>query len=203
MPEQQPSSETIVTAPIPTLRTRRLILPPLCLADAPAIQDQFPRWEIVRYLASKVPWPYPDDGALTFLRDVALLAMARGEAWDWSIRPAEAPGDLIGLISLMGETDNNRGFWIAPAWQGRGLATEAAEAVTEFWFETLGRPVLRVPKAIANTASRRISVASGMRVVATVERDYVCGRLPAELWEITREEWRARRAVTAPSDGSE
>jgi hypothetical protein len=33
-----------------------------------------------------------------------------------------------------------------------------------------------------------------MRVVATVERDYVCGRLPAEIWEITAEEWARRRA---------
>jgi ribosomal-protein-alanine N-acetyltransferase len=32
-----------------------------------------------------------------------------------------------------------------------------------------------------------------MRVVALVERDYVCGRVPAEIWEITAEEWRANR----------
>jgi len=25
------------------------------------------------------------------------------------------------------------------------------------------------------------------------ERDYVCGRLPTEIWEITAEEWNARR----------
>jgi [ribosomal protein S5]-alanine N-acetyltransferase len=32
-----------------------------------------------------------------------------------------------------------------------------------------------------------------MRVVATVERDHVSGRLLAEIWEITAEEWRARK----------
>ena len=53
--------------------------------------------------------------------------------------------------------------------------------------------MLRVPKAIANTASRRISEKQGMRVVAVVERDYVTGRLPAEIWEITAEEWNGRR----------
>ncbi len=72
--------------------------------------------------------------------------------------------------------------------------TEAAEAVTDFWFEVLGRPVLRVPKAVANGPSRRISERSGMRVIARDERDYVAGRLPSELWEITREAWRARRS---------
>jgi len=32
-----------------------------------------------------------------------------------------------------------------------------------------------------------------MRIVATEERDFVSGRLPSEIWEITAEEWYARR----------
>jgi len=72
--------------------------------------------------------------------------------------------------------------------------TEAADAVTDYWFDVLKQPVLRVPKAAANTTSRRISEKQGMRVVAVDERDYVSGRLQAEIWEITAEEWRVRRA---------
>jgi RimJ/RimL family protein N-acetyltransferase len=53
--------------------------------------------------------------------------------------------------------------------------------------------VLRAPKAIANAASRRISEKSNMRIVAIEEREYVCGRLPTEVWEITAEEWRTRK----------
>jgi len=53
---------------------------------------------------------------------------------------------------------------------------------------------LRAPKAIANEASRRISKAQGMRIVSTGEREYVSGRLPSEIWEITAEEWRARKS---------
>jgi RimJ/RimL family protein N-acetyltransferase len=71
--------------------------------------------------------------------------------------------------------------------------TEACDAVTDYWFEVLKFPVLRVPKAIANAASRRISEKQGMRVIATEDRDYVSGRLPSEVWEITAEEWRRRR----------
>ena len=71
--------------------------------------------------------------------------------------------------------------------------TEACEAVTDYWFDVLKFPVLRVPKAIANTASRRISEKQGMRVIAVEERDYVSGRLPSELWEITAEAWRTRK----------
>ena len=47
----------------PELETPRLLLRPLVLADAAETQILFPRWEIVRYLANHVPWPYPPDGA--------------------------------------------------------------------------------------------------------------------------------------------
>lgn len=67
--------------------------------------------------------------------------------------------------------------------------TEAVAAVNDYWFDILGFTVLRAPKAVANIASRRISEKTGMRVIARFERDYVRGRLPAELWEITAEEW--------------
>jgi ribosomal-protein-alanine N-acetyltransferase len=99
---------------------------------------------------------------------------------------------LIGVISLMDEPDDNRGFWLDSQWHGQGLMSEASEAVTDYWFETLARPLLRAPKTVANEPSRRISEHSGMRVVRTEDRDYVSGRFPAEIWEITRDEWRNR-----------
>lgn len=185
-----------MTAGIPALTTPRLILRPLELADAAAVQALFPRWEIVRYLAANVPWPYPADGALTFIRDHALPAIRDGTEWHWSIRRNTAPEQLLGAITLMDKPGNHRGFWLDPAAQGQGLMSEACAAVTEYWFETLGRPVMQVPKAAANHRSRRISEREGMRMIATTERDYVAGRLPEELWEITRDEWRARRPQT-------
>ena len=175
------------------LETKRLILHPLEMADADQMQILFPQWEIVRYLARIVPWPFPSDGALTFIRDVALPSIARGEYWQWTLRLKSAPNLIIGSISLETNENENRGFWIDPAWQRQGLMTEAVDAVTDYWFETLKFPVLRVPKAIANAASRRISEKQGMRIVGTGERDYVSGRLASEIWEITAEEWRARR----------
>ena len=179
----------------PTLETPRLLLRPLELADAAQIQALFPHWEIVRYLRNAIPWPYPPDGALQYVRDMALPAIVRGEAWHWTLRLKTEPEQMkmIGFISLIkGETEN-RGFWMSPPWQGRGLMSEACDAVTDYWFNALKFPALRVPKAIANLASRRISEKQGMRVVATEERDYVGGRFATEIWEITAEQWCARR----------
>lgn len=180
--------------PVPVIATARLLLCPLTLADAGPIQRHFPHWEIVRFLNDRVPWPYPDDGALTHIRDTVLPAVARGEAWHWTLRLKAQPDEVIGAINLMTQGDDNRGFWIGLPWQGQGLMGEAADAVTGYWFETLGREVLRVSKAAANHASRRISQRAGMRIVHTGMRSYVSGEHLSELWEITRAEWRARRS---------
>jgi RimJ/RimL family protein N-acetyltransferase len=100
---------------------------------------------------------------------------------------------LIGAVSLFRSETDNRGFWLGLPWQKQGLMSEACGVVTDFWFDVLKFPLMRVPKAVANTGSRRISEKQGMRVIATEERDYVSGRFPAEIWEITAEEWRSRK----------
>jgi len=178
---------------IPTLETARLILQPLQLADAEQTQLLFPHWEIVRYLNKVVPWPYPADGAYRNIQDRALPAMQRGEEWHWSLRLKSSPDQLIGRISLHITGDGNRGFWLGLTWHGQGLMSEACDVVTDYWFNVLKFPVLRAPKAVANTASRRISQKQGMRVVETVEREYVSGSFLTEIWEITAEEWQAHR----------
>ena len=175
------------------LNTERLRLEPLTLADAPAIQALFPVWEVVRWMADVVPWPYPDDGAATFVSEIALPAMRAGAAWHWSIRRKVEPHQLIGVVSLTDGEENNRGFWVDPAWQGHGFATEASDAATDFWFNDLARERLSVPKAAGNPASRRISEKQGMTVVGTREIPFVSGLHLAEVWEIDRDGWRRYR----------
>lgn len=173
------------------LETPRLILRPLELADAEPVQRLFPQWEIVRYLNAIVPWPYPPDGALAYYRDVALPAMERGAEWHWTLRLNSAPGQVIGAIGLNRGESDNRGFWLGLPWHGQGLMTEAVAATNNYWFDVLGFRVLRVSKAAANLASRRISEKTGMRLIGTSEKTYVSGTLPSEVWEITAEEWHA------------
>ena len=180
----------------PPLETARLLLRPLELADAEQVQRIFPHWGVVEFLANYVPWPYPADGALTYYRDAALPAIARGDEWHWTLRLKSHPEQVIGAIGLFRGETNNRGFWLGTPWQRQGLMTEASAVVTAFWFDTLGFPRLLVPKAIANTGSRRISETTGMRIVSVEEKDYVSGRFPTEVWEITAEEWRSHRTAT-------
>ena len=177
--------------------TSRLILRPLQLDDADQIQAIFPRWEIVRYLKNVVPWPYPADGARFFCEVIALPQASRGESLHWTLRLKSDPKQLIGVINLRKGQRSNRGFWLGLDWQGKGLMSEACVWANDYWFGKLGLPVLRVSKAVENRASRRISEKQGMRLVGTELKDYVCGRLLSEIWEISAEEWQAWKAQNA------
>ena len=181
--------------PTPILETRRLILRPLEPADAPVLQRRFPRWEIVRYLNERIPWPYPADGAERFIA-LAQGDMARGEKHHWSIRAKEGADELIGCIDLWPDDDRSRemrGFWLDPEFQGRGLMTEAADRVTDYAFRELGWPRLWVSNAEANRASARVKERQGARLVGFEPFRFVEGESRRMVWLIERDDWLARR----------
>lgn len=66
---------------------------------------------------------------------------------------------------------------------------EACEVINRFWFEALERAVMRVPKAVGNAASRRVTEREGMRLVEVTIGDFVSGPLGKEIWELRREDW--------------
>lgn len=124
----------------PVIETGRLILRPPTLADAPSLQRHMNDWEIIKYLSKKVPWPYPPDASETFLRDVALPAVARGDIHLWALTLRANPDEAIGVIELRlkAEETGSRGFWLSRQYHGKGLMTEASAAVNRFAFGTLG-----------------------------------------------------------------
>jgi RimJ/RimL family protein N-acetyltransferase len=186
----------------PVLQTPRLVLRPLRSKDAPVIQKRFATWEVVRWLDAKVPWPYPADGAATFVA-AALAEMAGGEKSHWALVPKKGPADLIGVISLWpddGETHDQRGFWLDPAFHGRGLMTEAADRVTEYAFAKLGWPCLWLSNAQDNQASRRIKEKQGARLVDMMIGRFVGGAATRMVWQLTREDWLARQPLPSRRD---
>jgi [ribosomal protein S5]-alanine N-acetyltransferase len=181
--------------PTPVLETDRLVLRPLRQEDVPAIQRRFPQWEVVRYLAARVPWPYPTDDAARHVAE-CLEQMARREKCYWAIFLKGGPADLIGRIDLWpddGVSRDQRGFWLDPEFAGRGLMTEAAERVTEFAFVDLRWPHLWLSNAEANGASGRIKEKQGARLIDREPARYVSGEGTRMVWLLTREDWLARR----------
>ena len=183
--------------PTPVLQTPRLVLRPVRAKDAPVIQHRFPHWEVVRWLNAKIPWPYPADGAATYVA-ACLEEMARGDKSHWAIIPKSGPADLIGIIALWpddGVSRSQRGFWLDPEFQGKGLMTEAAERVTEYAFGELGWPHLWLTNAQDNHPSRRLKERQGARLVDLTIGEHVGGRGPQMVWLLTPKDWTTRNAA--------
>lgn len=71
-------------------------------------------------LGSLCPRPYPEDGALIYVRDIALPAIAADREWHWMIRMRNDAGCTLSSISLYDQPGNNRGFWLVPqCWIGQ------------------------------------------------------------------------------------
>jgi [ribosomal protein S5]-alanine N-acetyltransferase len=179
----------------PVIQTPRLILRPLVLSDAPAIQRHFNNWSVIRNLATVVPWPYPDDGAETFIKRELEKIAAGEEIYQWVLVLRSGDGGAIGNINFRPRAEGrkgNRGFWLAESYWNQGLMTEAIAAVNDFAFLTLGLESFYVCNAVANVASRRVKQKTGAEFVGHVELPHHNGESTAEKWKVTRESWLGR-----------
>jgi len=180
---------------VPTLLTERLILRPLAMSDAPAIQRHFNNWNIIRNLATLVPWPYPDDGAETFIR-LQLAKIAAGEEiYQWVLVLREGCGEAIGNIHFRPQSNSskgNRGFWLAEPYWNRGLMTEAIAAVNDFAFNTLGIDQFYVCNVATNAASRRVKQKTGAEFVDFIQLAHHNGETRSERWIVRRDAWLGR-----------
>jgi [ribosomal protein S5]-alanine N-acetyltransferase len=188
-----PEQPTLVRLPLPpVLQTERLILRPMRLADAPALQRHFNDWEVVKHLNGHVPWPYPDDGAEVHIR----ASLEKADRYYWAITLKEGPDEAIGLISIKpddGRQGEQRGFWLGREFWGRGLMTEAAERVTEHAFVDLDWPHLWLGNAEPNKASHRVKEKQGARIVGRTPIRTVSGEAMRVVWLLMRDDWLAKR----------
>jgi [ribosomal protein S5]-alanine N-acetyltransferase len=165
---------------------------PLALSDAPAIQRHFNNWNIVKHLAAVVPWPYPDDGAETFIRR-ELEKNARGEEiFNWVLVLQDGDGQAIGNINFRPRvqgTKGNRGFWLAEPYWNRGLMTEAVATVNAFAFQKLQLESFFVCNVASNVASRRVKQKTGAEFVGYIELKHHNGQSISEKWIVRRVDW--------------
>jgi len=179
----------------PVLETRRLILRPVTLADAPSMQRYFNNWDIIKNLGPGVPWPYPMDGSETFLRDIALPAVARGDIQFWGIT-LRGVDEVIGIIEFRpkaNDPNGDRGFWLAEPFWGQGLMSEATAAVNDYIFDVMGLESFIEHNSITNTASHALKLQWNAEFIGDEPAVYRNGSTKTEIWRITRDGWRARK----------
>jgi RimJ/RimL family protein N-acetyltransferase len=175
--------ETFTQRPIPVLKTARLILRAPRFEDADALAALVNDRRIAEN-TSRVPHPYgladaqaflttanTDDGEIAFVicSPAALASEAscqRGNslevrAPDTRPEPGSSARDgggivgCCGIAKLDGETPEI-GYWLGVPFWGKGYATEAARAVIDHAFGTLGYDTLLAGARVSNPASRRV-----------------------------------------------
>jgi RimJ/RimL family protein N-acetyltransferase len=118
----------------------------------------------MRYIGDGKPWP--EERARQFVERQRALDGDRGFCL-WKLLPREG-GGLVGFCGLqpLPETEPEQieiGWWLARAFWGRGLATEAARMALRDGFERVGlRRIVAIAQP-ANTASIGIMRKLGMR----------------------------------------
>lgn len=134
----------------PNIVTERLILRRPNDGDASAIASVAGDWEVARRLA-RVPHPYTVGDATFFLQEIV------PSEWIWAITLHDAD-ELIGVVGLTPEDANScvLGYWLSPAHWGRGIMSEAAEAVVRFGFDALRLHSLTSNYFEDNPASARV-----------------------------------------------
>ncbi|MCB9995695.1 MAG: GNAT family N-acetyltransferase [Rhodospirillales bacterium] len=179
----------------PVLETDRLILRPITLDDAPAVQKYFNNWNIIKNLSLAVPWPYPDDGAESFIRDNVLPSVEKGESIVWVITVKDHGDEAVGVIDYRvdGREEGNRGFWLAEPFWRQGYMTEAVTAMQDYIFFDLDIERMIVMNIHTNEGSRRVKQKNGAQFIGTKELEHREGGSKTEMWEITRESWTAIR----------
>ena len=172
------------------------MLRPAEMSHAKRIQSLFAHWNVLKYMANTIPWPYPANGAREFL-EIMLPKVAAREQYYWGIfeRAALHEG-LMGVISLSPDSDeDNRGFWLGEEFWGRGYMTEANLLVNDFAFDELQMDSLILNNAVPNIGSHRLKEKAGAVLLRIEEREYIGGRFPAAIWRLTRDAWASNRSA--------
>jgi RimJ/RimL family protein N-acetyltransferase len=109
-------------------RSQRVMLRPIWPEDWPGIYEAINDEGVVRNLA-RAPWPYTPANAQAF----ACLPRKADEAKFLITLPEAAGAPVVGCIGLepLDGGGHELGYWVARAWWGRGIATEAVHAILE------------------------------------------------------------------------
>lgn len=172
---------------VPSLTTARLVLRPFTNADLDAVHALWTDADMRRYLC--------DDTIVSREQSQEWLegstaGFAQRRFGLWGTHDA-ASNALIGFCGCRdwpsGEPELMYG--LSRPWWGRGLATEAATAVLDYVFETLGHPVVMAATDPPNVASIRVMERLGM---AFDWRGEMHG-LDTVVYRLSRERWRGSR----------
>ena len=143
------------------LRTERLVLSVPTAADVDAIYAACQDHDIQRY--TTVPSPYEHrhaEGFIPFL----VKRWAEDAHATWALREGGVLAGVLALEHIARGGAGEIGYWMTPAFRGRGLLTEAARAVLDWGFSEAGPALARIEwrAVVGNVASARAARTLGL-----------------------------------------
>src|SRR5581483_6287934 len=141
------------------LETSRCILRTPTCADAPSLAKHANNRKVWLNVRDLFPHPYTVSDAEKWIERVA----SEEPAYSFAI---VAGGEAVGGIGLKRGVDVERvtaefGYWLGEEFWGRGIATEAVKAITDYGFSQLGLVrIFAIPLA-NNVASSRVLEKAG------------------------------------------
>ena len=166
LPSKAPQGIPLPGRP-PELTTRRLVLRGLRLDDAARIQKLAGERAIAENTLL-IPHPYKDGMAERWIR-AQKDQFLKGREIIFALVPRRGKR-LIGVVGLVLTEKHSRGelgYWIGKPYWNRGYATEAAEAVLRYGFETLELNRIWAAHFGRNPASGRVLAKIGMSCEGT------------------------------------
>jgi len=168
------------------LRTARLDLRPLTLADVDAAHHVWTDPGVRRYLWDDLIIPR-EQAEEVIAASLANFREYRLGLWGIRMYEAEALAGFAGL-RFIDAREVELLYGLLPEFWGCGLATEAAEAVLDYGFGVLALPRIAGRTDPPNTASIHVLERLGMQL----ERQAKTGTLPALCYSISRESFLTR-----------
>lgn len=166
-----------------SLSTANLELVPPAPADVTAVYAGCQDPETQNWVPIPVPYTHAD--ALEYVTTHTDTTWANDTEYTWSIRSEGSFAGVVGLYRV-GNGSADLGFWMDPAFRGKGLLTEACGAVIDFALAQApaGLGVVRIGwNAYAgNFGSARVAQKLGFRFEGTA-------RLGASLRGERRDDW--------------
>lgn len=177
----------------PELDIKEVSLRPVSLKDAPAMQEHFANWNVVRSIGS-VPWPYPTNGARSYI-ERRLEDSVQKEIYFWGIFLKQNREELVGTIEyrFFDDEEENRGFWLSESHWGRGIMTDAVSITQDFVFFKLRKPRLLIRSLRSNAASKTVKEKIGARRIGISKGSYHGEEKDEDVWEVTAESWTLAR----------
>jgi ribosomal-protein-alanine N-acetyltransferase len=137
--------------------------------------------DVMRYISDGKPWP--DERVREFVgRQVAHFDRFGYCLWKLLLKETSEMIGFCGLQPLDGTTETEIGWWLARAWWGRGLATEAARVALADGFERAGLQRIVAGALAANRASIHVIEKLGMKY----EREMVHRGFEVVLYAVNR-----------------